>query len=195
LESDRPLNILAISQDFSNRNPSGACLLRILNSLADRHHVQCISGAGKPSGMHEKIQHIRALRISQLGMLVSLVSFHISHFLIWLWLVLFKRKKFDVIQTIDGESFLGTVVTFHFCSAAFLIVAREEELFTYRTLLEMLTSLQARMIHLLKSLVELYVCRSARTKAIIAVSKGLSADLERFYKPNKKPVVIVNSLP
>jgi hypothetical protein len=145
--------------------------------------------------MHQGIQHVHAFRISQLGMLLSLVTFHISHHLVWSWLVFFKRKKYDVIQTIDGESFLGTVVTFHFCSAAFRVIARDEGLFAYKNFWEMLTSLQAWLIHLIKSTVELYVCRSRRTKVLIAVSSGTAADIERFYKPLKTPVVIVNSLP
>jgi hypothetical protein len=115
--------------------------------------------------------------------------------LVWLWLILAKRKKFDVIQTIDGESFLGTVITFHFCSAAYRIIARDKGLFSYRNFLEMLTSLQSWLIQLTKSFVELCVCRSRRTKVIIAVSKGLAADIERFYKPLIKPVVVPNSLP
>ena len=190
-----PLKILAISQDFSKRNPSGGALLRILNQLSDNHNVLCIGGSDRPFEMKNNIDYIRSFRISKLGTLISYLTFHVSHYIVCVWLIKFKRRQFDVIQTIDGESFIGSVVTFHFCDAAYIRLAREKNLYKSDSLIGFLVSLQAKIIYHLRAYVEARNCRADHVKCIIAVSKGLSDEIERFYKPRVKPVIIPNILP
>lgn len=170
-------------------------LLRILNHLADKHSILCIGGERRPLEMNNKIEYIRSFRVSSLGLLISFISFHISHLLVYLWAVAVKKRKFDIVQTKDGESFVGNVITFHFCDAAYLRIAHQHGLFVTQGLKVIAATTQLIILYFLRTLVEMIVCKSNRTKKIIAVSRGLAEDIETYYKPKVKPVVIPNSLP
>jgi hypothetical protein len=189
------MRILAITQDFSRRNPGGWALACILNDLADRHDIMCIGGAPRPDELHASITYCRAFRIQHAGIFAGLITFHLSHFFIWLWLSYVRRKKFDVIQTIDAESLIGTVVTFQFCDAAFLELAKQYRLFNASTWRGRIGAMNELIIRKFRTVIQRRVCRSHRTRAIIAVSSQLAEHLTQHYQPAVTPVVITNPIP
>jgi hypothetical protein len=191
---ERRLRILAVSQDFSPANPSGAALLRILNGMADRNSITCLGGGPRPDRMKESIRYCRAPCLRGCGLLAAFLSFHVSHLVAWFWLRAAKGERFDVVQTIDAESLLGTVVTFHCCSAAILEVASSQGLLRGDGPLEALACFQARALYALRAWFERRVSRARRTRGIIALSAGSAEDIKRCYSPRVEPAVIPNAL-
>jgi len=187
-------SILAISQDFSARNPSGTAFLRVLNQLSESYDITCMGGTPRPPEIPACINYVRAHRVGGLGLLAGFVSFHVSHVFMWLWLTVVKRKRYDVVHTIDAESFLGHIITFHCCDRAFLKIIRDNGLAQSGSWLHVLSNAQALAIYNTRAWIEQRVCRARRTKAIIAVSSGLARDLD-LYQPRVKPIVIPNALP
>ncbi len=191
----RRLRILALTQDFSRRNPGGAALLRALRPLAARHDITCLAGGPRPEEMPAEITYLRLPRLRGCGLLAGLLWFHLAHPLAWWWLTRVRGQRFDVVQTIDAESLLGTVVTFQFCDAAYLRLAGPAGLFRGDNLASRLSGLQERLIRHLRAAVQRRVCASPRTRAIIAVSARLADDLRAAYAPRVPPVVIPNAAP
>ena len=189
------LRILAISQDFSNRNPGGAALLRVLAPLADRHELTCLGGGSPPPGFPSAATYVRVPRLHGCGLLANFLWFHLAHRVAWLVLTRLRGRRYDVVQTIDAESLLGTVVTFQFCDAAYLPIARQAGLFRGWNLASRLTGLQEHALRLLRRAIQRRVCAAPRTRAIIAVSARLADDLRAHCQPRVDPVVIPNAAP
>lgn len=188
------MRILAIAQDFSRRNPSGSALLRLLNVLAAGHAVTCVGGSRRPAEMNARIRYVRAWRPARGGVLFGLAAFHLSHWLVCRWLTTVRRERFDVVQTIDSESLLGTVVTFHCCHAAYLATMEPLGLLNGPGWRGAAAAAYTRLIYRFRAAVERRVCRSARTAAIIALSDGSAADIVRHYAPRVPPAVVPNSI-
>ena len=189
-----PLRILAIAQDFSRRNPSGSALLRLLNVLSASHAVTCVGGSCRPAEMDARIRYVRAWRPARGGVLLGLAAFHLSHWLVFRWLTDVRRERFDVVQTIDSESLLGTVVTFHCCHAAYLTTMEQLGLLSWPGWRGSAAAAYTRLIYRFRAAVERRVCGSARTAAIIALSEGSAADIVRHYAPRVAPAVVPNSI-
>ncbi len=192
--ADRSMRILAIAQDFSRRNPSGSALLRLLNVLVRRHAVTCMGGTPRPAEMDPAIRYIRAWRPRRGGVLAGLLAFHASHWVAYRWLTAVRGERFDIVQTIDSESLLGTVVTFHCCHAAYLETMDRSGLLRWTGWRGHAAAAYTRLIYRFRAAVERRVCRSSRTAGIIALSAGSAADVVRHYSPRAAPVVIPNSI-
>lgn len=190
----KTLTIVAISQDFSTANPSGAALLRVMNALADAQCVVCIGGSVRPLTMNRAITYVRAFVPPRCGMLAGFLGFHLSHLLVYAWLRI-RGLRADVVQTVDAESLLGTVSTFHCCDAALLDASRRCGAGRQRGLAGLAASLQSRLLSRLRIAIQKHVCRSSRTRAIIALSQGSSRDIQHWYRPCVPLTVVPNSLP
>ena len=188
---DAPLSILAISQDFSRGNPSGSVLLRMLNTLADRHRITCLGTGPRPPEMAGAIRYIRVPRVRRCGLLVAFLTFHLTHRIALAWLRA-RGSRFDVVQTVDAESVAGNVVTYHFCSRAYLRLARERGFLRAAGWRGIPGVLQVWCLYQLRAVVERAVARSARTRAIICLSEGLRRDVVDCYQPTAPVSVIPN---
>ncbi len=189
----KPLTIVAISQDFTRTNPGGAALLRVMNAIALSHRVVCIGGTRRPEEMNSSIRYYRAPSPKRFGMLMAFVAFHLTHLLVYGGLCL-RGLKPDVIQTVDVESLLGTVSTFHCCDAALRDAARQAGVRPQRGLCGRAAAFQSRLLSGIRICLQKRVCRSFRTRAIIALSEGSSRDIKKWYAPRIQPVIIPNSL-
>ena len=191
--SDAPLRILALAHDFSRANPGGSSLLRVLNTLAAHDHITCMGCGPRPDAMDARITYHRAPALRRGGMLLRFLTArralhrHAARLL--------ARESFDVVQALDSECDLGTVVTFHCCHAAYRATMQAAGLLTGHGLRGRLANLQICLLLRLRIALERGVCHSPRTRAIIALSAGSARDLVQWYTPRVAPVVIPNAAP
>ena len=186
------LRILAIAHDFS-RSPSGTALLRVLRPLATDHDITCLSCGPQPPAWDERMRYVHARAWSRGGLLMRFLAAHLA--LPQAVRRLLRQQPFDVIQTIDSESLAGTVVTFHCCHAAYRETMRQRGLFTVHGWTRRLAILQIRLLMALRVALERRICRSPRTRMIIALSSGSAEDIRHHYQPRAPVLVIPNVLP
>ena len=191
--TDAPLAILALAHDFSPANPGGSALLRILNALAARDRVTCIGCGPRPPAMDPRIRYVPAGGFRRGGMLLRFLAARRA--LDRAGRALLRRERFDVVQTLDSESDLGTVVTFHCCHAAYREAMRARGLLAGRGLRGWLANRQIRLLLALRIALERRTCARPRTRAIVALSAGSARDLCQWYRPAVEPVVIPNAAP
>lgn len=190
--ANQRLRILAIAHDFA-RSPSGAALLRVLRPLATDHEITCLSCCARPAGWDERLRFVRTPAWSRGGLLIRFVAAHLA--LPGALRKLLRHQTFDVIQTVDSECLAGTVVTFHCCHAAYRETMQRLGLFKVRGWRRRLAAGQIQLLMALRIAVERRICRSARTRLIIALSAGSAADIRHHYHPRVPVVVIPNAVP
>ena len=152
-------------------NPTGGCVLALLNGLCEEHEFTVFSAALE----NPRPDRIRWVRIPMpLRPLAFLfLWFHVVAALFYLWYRIRGGPRFDLIQIAESNLWFGDISYAHFCHRAFLRDhwhgGRPRSLRAFLKWLD----------HWFHALLEPWVFR--RMRRIVTPSRGLANELERHY--------------
>ncbi len=165
---------------LTRRNPAGSTFIDTIESLVSKGIDVTVYSNKLDNDLRGKIHHVSIPIIKFLGIPGSLVSFQIMHTVMYLWRRLYYKERFDVIHTIDSESFLANIVTFHVCSAEFLSVIRREKLWIDGFSPTVVIANISLFLNLsIRKLFEAVNCK--RCKCVFALTEWHKGSLAKYY--------------
>jgi glycosyltransferase involved in cell wall biosynthesis len=155
-------------------NPIGSCHLRMLSGLLSdwKATVFAVEFENPDSS---RVEFVRIPAIKR-PLFLLFLTYHLLHPLFYLFYKIRTGKKFDIIQTVEGNSFLGNVRYPHFCHKAFLA-----ERWRQSRSPMLIRRAASYLNHKFHAICEEVIYRLSSTKAVVVPSSGLAKELEKYF--------------
>ena len=165
------MKIALLAYKITPNAPSGSCVLQVLQHLYNEHEFTVFSTEfDNPAPDLIKYVHV-PIPLREPPLIRYIISLFITPLVFYGYRVK-NREKFDIVQTISSDSFLGNMIYSHYCNRHYVNISEGNTPSPIS-----LRMLVRRAYYLLNALLEPIIYKRKRIKKIVAVSVGHASDL------------------
>lgn len=156
------------------RNPIGRCHLHMISGLPSEWEIT-VFAVEFENPRPSQITFVKIPAIRRPMFLMHL-TFHFWFPIFYWYHRTAKGKRFDIVQTVEGNSLLGNLRYSHFCHKAFLA-----ERWMQSKAPTLIRRAASYLNHKAHAICEEIIYRLKSTKAVVVPSTGLAKELDRYF--------------